>query len=104
MKHHDVRPEAALELREAVGWYEQERLGLGADLLAEYQARLRVALETPASGAVVGVTEGGAVVRRFRLKRFARYAIVLVDFNATPTVIAFEHSSRRPKYWRGRVR
>ena len=60
-------------------------------------------LRLPKSGSLVGETSCGTEIRRFRLKRFRFYAILLASINGIPTVLAFEHSSRRPEYWRDRV-
>jgi hypothetical protein len=57
----------------------------------------------PRAGALAGKTPGGSEIRRFRLRRFSRYAILMADIHGVPTVLAFEHSSRRPGYWRERI-
>jgi toxin ParE1/3/4 len=92
-----------LELREAAEWYENERGGLGAELIEEFEQTLDEALEHLEIGAVVAMTSGGEAIRRFRLGRFSRYAIYLVRSDDIPTVIAFEHASRRPAYWLQRL-
>jgi len=46
MRPHKIRKEAVAEIAEAADWYErQATTGLGADLVAEYEARVRQALE-----------------------------------------------------------
>ncbi len=73
MKTYKIRREAADEIAEAASWYEQEAApGLGADLIAEYEARLETALELPGAGAIVATTAAGTPVRRYRLNRFKR--------------------------------
>lgn len=104
MTRFAIRPKALAELDEAASWYEEQRAGLGGELLDEYRGRLAAALKVPAAGSVVATTPHGTVIRRFRLVRFKHYAIVMAAVKGLPTVIAFEHSSRSPKYWRGRVR
>ncbi|MBI2895553.1 MAG: hypothetical protein HYY06_18495 [Deltaproteobacteria bacterium] len=103
MKPHGIVAEALAELDEAAVWYEEQRAGLGAALIAEYRDRLALALEMPKSGSPAGATPGGSEIRRFRLERFSRYAILLATIRGIPTVLAFEHSSRRPGYWRVRL-
>jgi hypothetical protein len=77
---------------------------LGVELVAEFRERLAAALEMPATGALAGHTPGGKEIRRFRLQRFKRYAILLATIRGMPTVLAFEHSSRRSGYWRDRLK
>ena len=98
-RRRQIRPEAIIELREAAEWYEDEREGLGAELVEEFERTLDGALRDLEIGAVVARTAGGKPVRRFRLKRFYRYAIYVVMFEDLPTVVAFERASRRPEYW-----
>lgn len=103
MTTHRVLLEALAELDDASTWYEAHERGLGLDLLTEYRERLTLALKMPQSGVLAGTTPGGSEIRRFRLKRFGRYAILMAPIDGTPTVLAFEHSSRRPGYWRDRL-
>lgn len=103
MSAHRILPEALAELDEAATWYEEQEPGLGMDLLTEYRQRLAVALQLPNSGTFAGVTPSGSAIRRFRLQRFSRYAILVVA-GASSTVVAFEHSSRFPSYWESRLK
>ena len=97
MRPYKIRQEAADEIAEAASWYEREAApGLGADLIAEYETRLATALELPGAGAIVARTARGTPVRRYRLKRFKRYAILMAEIDGRPTVLAFECSSRKP--------
>ncbi|MFV8753800.1 hypothetical protein ACNOYE_24920 [Nannocystaceae bacterium ST9] len=101
MTRHEIFEEAIAELREAAAWYEEQREGLGNELLVDYRARLARALDEPGVGVM---TDAGArSLRRYRLSRFDRYAIVIVILSGIPTVVAFEHASRRPNYWRARL-
>lgn len=105
MKTYKIRREAADEIAEAASWYEQEAApGLGADLIVEYETRLQAALEVPGAGTIVATTAAGTPVRRYRLARFKRYAILIADIDGDPTVLAFECSSRRPRYWSDRLK
>ena len=104
MKRHEVLPAAAAELDEAAVWYEEQQPGLGQALADAYQERLASALDTPSSGTAAGHTPDGVEIRRYRLRRFARYSVLLAWINEVPTVLAFEHSSRRPGYWKDRLK
>lgn len=103
MKLYKILEEATAELDSAATWYEEQREGLGLELIAEFRERLAWALDMPMTGAPAGYTPGGSEIRRFRLRRFKQYAILLATINEFPTVLAFEHSSRRPGYWRARL-
>ncbi len=97
-----ILPEALAELTEAATWLEEQDAGLGLALLAEYRERVAFAQQMPGAGAFIGTTRAGSQVRRFALDRFHRYAILMVSRAEVHTVVAFEHSSRRPRAWRGR--
>lgn len=85
-----IAPAALAELEEAAAFYNEQREGFGLDLFTEFQARLQGALEQFESGSPAGETPSGDPIRRFRLDRFARYAIVLATIDGMPTVLAFE--------------
>lgn len=100
---HEIREAAADELRAAAEWYENEGEGLGAALVEEFERALDDALRNLEIGAVVGRAKGGEAIRRYRLRRFTRYAVYVVVLDETLTVVAFEHASRRPGYWLRRI-
>lgn len=104
MKSYEILDEASDDLDAAAVWYEEQRQGLGLELVAEFRERLAFALENPGLGTPRGHTPGGNEIRRFRLSKFKRYAIVMATIDEVPTVLAFEHSSRRPGYWRDRLK
>lgn len=103
MTRPQIRPEALLELREAAEWYEEQQPGLGADLVEEFETTLAEALQNLTLSAAVARTPGGQPIRRFRLRRFARYAIYVVVLEEAPVVLAFESADREPGYWHARV-
>ena len=78
MKSYKILDEANDELDAAAVWYEEQRQGLGLELVAEFHERLTLALENPGLGSSGGYTPGGNDIRRFRLRNFRRYAIVMV--------------------------
>jgi toxin ParE1/3/4 len=98
-----IEDAAAVDLQDAVSWYQTQQRGLGDELLLEFGQRLSAALEQPGIGTLAGHTRRGAAIRRYRLHRFSRYAILVAVIDGVPTVLAFEHSSRRPNYWSGRI-
>jgi hypothetical protein len=105
VRAYKIRKEAADEIADVAAWYEQEAAPvLGADLIAEYEARLETALQLPGAGTIVATTSAGTPVRRYRLKRFKRYAILMAEIDGHPTVLAFACSSRKPGYWHDRLK
>lgn len=103
MRRYNILDEATAELDSAATWYEEQRDGLGLELVAEFRERLAWALDMPTTGSPAGHTPSGSEIRRFRLRRFKRFAMLIATIDGTPTVLAFEHSSRRPGYWRERL-
>ena len=103
-RRRQIRPEALIELREAAEWYEEQREGLGGELVDEFERTLEDALGRLETSAAIAKTSGGLPIRQFRLDRFSRYAIYLVVFDDVPVVVAFEHASREPGYWRNRLK
>ena len=104
MRRYRILPPAKEELRSASRWYEEQRQGLGYALLDEFEERLALALERPEAGTIVATTAQGMAIRRHRLRRFARYSILMfVDESGTATVLAFSHSSRAPEHWKDRT-
>jgi hypothetical protein len=104
VKPFRILDDALLDLDTAASWYEEQRQGLGQELLGEFRELLEAALERPGTGVRVGDTPGGNEIRRYRLQRFKRYAILVATIRQEPTVLAFEHSSRRPGFWRDRLK
>jgi hypothetical protein len=94
-----VLHEASEELSEAAVWYENERVGLGADLLAEAGRALNAIAATPTTWPLLPRSR---LVRRFLLARFP-YAVYYAIDEDQVRVLAFGHTSRRPGYWRGRL-
>lgn len=95
-----VLDEADEELTAAADWYEQEREGLGDDLLAEAD---RVLDAIAASPSTWPFALGNKVVRRLLFTRFP-YAVYFVIRDEHVLVMAFGHTSRQPGYWRHRLK
>ena len=98
-----ILAQASEEAVEAVAWYESEHAGLGRD----FQAALDAALDL-LEGEIVPLTTmpglaGRRGAKKLMLRRFP-YNIVVVERPNEYLVIAIAHQSRRPGYWRGRVR
>ena len=99
-----IRVDAAAkaELRAAVRWYEEQRAGLGGELISAIdEAMTRVVRLGPDCRPVYGV-DPDLGVRRVRATRFP-YAVVFIELPKTIRVIAIMHERRRPGYWKDRL-
>ncbi len=89
---HNFLPGAEAEYLEAVQFFEEQRAGLGAALIAEFERIVDLAVERPNSWRLVH----SSGVRRIGLARFP-YAVFLCGIHITGKFIArifFFHSSK----------
>ncbi len=97
-----VHEEATAELEAAAIWYEQHRIDLGQDLLAETARAIELIEQSPETWPPWHkVPHRG--VRQFLLTRFP-YRVLYVIRGEDALVVAFAHTSRDPTYWVGRLR
>lgn len=89
---------AAAELYEAVGWYERQRPGLGADLFDAISHTLSFIESNPEAGVAVSAD---SQTRRFMVRRFP-YQVVYRIRTDEIVIVAVAHSKRRPGYWTDR--
>ncbi len=94
---------AAEEAAEAAAWYEKERSGLGIDFQNATEAALDVLEQDIVPLTSMSGVSGTRGVKRLMLRRFP-YAVIVHESDTEIMVIAFAHHSRRPGYWRDRVR
>ena len=97
MKNRFLSP-AALEIEEAVLYYESKELGLGNELLIEYEKSLSHICLYPNAWSVIGKNE----IRRCLLERFP-YCIIYKVINNEIVICAFMHLHRKPGYWKDRI-
>lgn len=95
-----ILDEAAEELQSAADWYDDERRGLGDELLAEASRALASIEDTPMAWPLA---PGSKSARRFVFKRFPYVAYYLIRDNCI-WVVAFAHTSREPRYWVHRLK
>ena len=98
-----VRPSsfAADEIDDYIRWYESESPGLGDRLWSDIQAVVSLIAEYPELGEVVERTRGK--VRRVPLRRFPFFVIYRERADLLQ-IVALAHTSRKPGYWRTRLR
>lgn len=84
-------------MHDAATWYEERRVGLGSELLAEARLAIERTRQKPRLHTRLETIDDGDVYRVL-LKRLP-YSIVYVTTDVERLVIAFAHTSRRPNYW-----
>jgi toxin ParE1/3/4 len=99
-----VRPNEAAEdeFRHYIRRYESESPGLGDRLWSEIQAAISLISDFPAIGEAVPLARIRASVRRVPLRHFP-FLLVYREYPDYLEVVALAHTSRKPKYWRGRL-
>ncbi len=98
MKRIVFHVEAEWELSEAVGYYEQISSGLGLRLEEETRHALASILEMPERYPPKNNGTRICLLRRFP------FAVYFMEFQQRIWVVAFAHTSRRPYYWRERLK
>jgi toxin ParE1/3/4 len=89
---------AGIELGEAVAYYDTKTEGLGDRLLAEVRSAVAHVEKYPESSPVI---DRG--VRRKVLAKFP-FDLFYVIGETEISILAVAHESRRPGYWRARLR
>jgi toxin ParE1/3/4 len=89
---------ASQDLAEAVRWYEQQRSGLGAELLGAVSAAVEQIRAHPESGTP---RPSRPATRQILVSRFP-YLVVYQVRDRAVRVIAVAHTSRLPDYWHHR--
>ncbi len=103
MRRIRIHHEAAEEAIEGAAWYERKRAGLGV----EFSEALDAALDL-LEDAIVPLTQlpgeaGARGAKRLIFKRFP-YDMIVCELADEIVVVAVAHHSRRPGYWRDRLR
>lgn len=96
-----IHPEALAELRDAADWYEDQREGLGDEFLDAVMAALDRGF--PLAELESEDLEGGALLRRYLLKRFPYKVVLYESPDGELQVVAVSHQKRRPLYWAKRL-
>jgi hypothetical protein len=99
----ELHPDARAELRAAALWYDEQRPGLGDELVAEVSSLLDRIGQLPGSFPVWSGTSAAPLpVHKAIIKRFP----YLIAFEVHPDhalVLAIAHAKRRPLYWLARA-
>lgn len=103
MRRVRILDEAAEEAIEAAAWYEQKRTGLGVEFSQAVNAALDLLEDEIVPLANMPGVAGAQGAKRLVLRRFP-YDIVVREHPEEIIVVAIAHQSRRPGYWRYRLR
>ncbi|HUR83349.1 MAG TPA: type II toxin-antitoxin system RelE/ParE family toxin [Thermoanaerobaculia bacterium] len=100
-----VRPNAAAEeeFSDYIQWYENESAGLGDRLWLEIQATIELIASRPAIGEAVGRLRVRGSIRRVPLRHFP-FLLVYREHPDHLEIVALAHTSRKPRYWRDRLK
>jgi toxin ParE1/3/4 len=90
-----LAPRVWKEMEIAVGWYEEQRVGLGAELAEAVDDALADILEAPERWPL---WQPDAPYRRRVVRRFPYVLFYAVEGNIV-RVVALAHVKRRPGYW-----
>ncbi|MGH8456594.1 MAG: type II toxin-antitoxin system RelE/ParE family toxin [Stenotrophobium sp.] len=88
-------PAAEAEYLEAVRFFEEQRAGLGGDLIREFERIVSLVIERPTAWKLVHPSG----IRRIGMTRFPFAVFYRVLPNGRAQVTAFAHFRRRPGYW-----
>ena len=91
-------PEAEIEFREAVEYYEDCEPGLGYDLALEIHSTIQNILSFPKAWPKLETN-----IRRCQTRRFPYGIIYAIDEN-TILILAVMHLHREPDYWKDRLK
>lgn len=103
MRRVRILEQAAEEAIEAAAWYEQERPGLGIEFDHAVNAAIDLLEDSIVALTNMPGAAGARETKRLILKRFP-YDIVVREVSEEIIVVAIAHQSRRPGYWRNRLR
>jgi plasmid stabilization system protein ParE len=95
----ELHPEARAELRSAALWYNERRVGLGDEFIAEVSAALDRIGDAPESYAAwLATRAAGPLIRKAAIQRFP-YVIAFEQHDLHLLILAVAHTKRRPLYW-----
>jgi plasmid stabilization system protein ParE len=92
-----LRPEAELDLSDAALWYEEQRPGLGHQLLDEVLAIFSKLAEAPLQYPIVHRNTRRALIQRFPFGVYYQVESTAI------IVVAVMHGSRNPRRWKSRT-
>lgn len=98
-----ILDEAAEELADAAAWLEASRPGYAHVFLQAYEDKLRQIERFSESGSNIESPPPGVQLQSFRIRKFL-FAIIVGELDGDLTIVAVAHPSRKPGYWRDRLK
>ncbi len=98
-----ILQQAAEETTEAAAWYESERAGLGTEFAQAIDAAIDLLEQDIVPLTAMPGVAGARGAKRLLLRRFP-YDIIVRESSEAIMIVAVAHHSRRPGYWRSRLR
>ena len=95
---HSIHPEAEAEFEAAIEFYNDREEGLGDDLYDEVFATIDRIIEYPSSWPSYSHRTRRCLCNRFR------YSVIYRHTAAELTIYAVAHQSRKPGYWKDRMK
>ncbi|MDC0936733.1 type II toxin-antitoxin system RelE/ParE family toxin [Pirellulales bacterium] len=93
-----IEPEAALDLQQALNWYDEQRPGLGREFIEQVDEVFSRIREMPKLHSVTYRSTRLALVRRFP------YVVCYLFDGNVVYVLAVFHGHRDPSSWQDRLR
>jgi plasmid stabilization system protein ParE len=90
-------PEAALELEEAIFYYEDRQTGLGKQLYQEIKSAAQLVMAHPQAWTMIENN-----IRRILVRRFP-YGLLYSVCEGEIYILAVMHLNREPNYWKNRT-
>jgi toxin ParE1/3/4 len=97
MKNIVFHPLAEQELIDAAAYYEEQKLGLGSEYLAEVEHAVNFLIRYPEAGSKIRGS-----LHRLTLPKFPYSLLYRVLENDRLRILAVAHHKRRPQYWLNR--
>ena len=92
-----IQPQAELDVSDAAAWYEEQRPGLGIELLQELDSVMQRVVQSPFQFPLIQNEVRRALLRRFPYSAYFRVSDETVD------LIAVLHQHRDPSTWQQRI-
>jgi plasmid stabilization system protein ParE len=92
-----IQPQAEIDVADAIAWYEEQRRGLGGELLSELDSVMQRAVQTPFQFPQLKSNIRRALLRRFPYSVYFRVSDEIVE------LLAVLHQHRDPGTWQQRI-